>query len=111
MAYEIREYLDANSESPYRRWLNRLDAKIKARVLARIFRFELGNLGDAKSVGDGVWEARLMFGPGYRIYFGRDGSTLIILLLGGDKGSQGRDITKAKGYWQDYRSAGHVKAK
>ena len=69
---------------------------------ARILRFETGNLGDHKQVGGGVWEARLAFGPGYRVYFGRSGRELVLLLLGGDKGSQGKDINRAKEYWATY---------
>jgi putative addiction module killer protein len=68
-----------------------------------VLRFEAGNLGDHKSVGDGVWEARLDFGPGYRLYFGKDGSAMILLLNGGDKASQFRDIRTARNYWADYR--------
>jgi putative addiction module killer protein len=68
-----------------------------------VLRFEAGNLGDHKSVGGGVWEARLDFGPGYRLYFGKDGSPMILLLIGGDKASQFRDIRTAQSYWADYR--------
>ena len=75
---------------------------VKARVQARVLRFEMGNFGDHKSVGDGVCEARLVFGPGYRIYFGKDGNSLIVLLTGGDKGSQSQDISRAQGFWRAY---------
>jgi putative addiction module killer protein len=67
-----------------------------------VLRFELGNLGDYKSVGAGVWEARLAFGPGYRIYFGNDGDAVILLLVGGTKASQAKDIGRAHEFWQDY---------
>ncbi len=67
-----------------------------------MFRFETTNLGDHKSVGDGVWEARLPFGPGYRIYFGKDRGAVILLLLGGDKASQREDIRHAQRLWTDY---------
>ena len=63
---------------------------------------ELGNLGDHKTVGGGVWEARVTFGPGYRIYFGKDGHSIVVLLLGGDKGSQSQDIRRAQRSWADY---------
>jgi len=98
----VREYLDDSGRSPFRDWLTSLDQTIRARIQARILRFELGNLGDHKHVGGGVWEARLAFGPGYRVYFGKGGTELILLLLGGDKGSQRKDITRAKDYWATY---------
>jgi putative addiction module killer protein len=63
-----------------------------------------------KSVGGGVWEARLDFGPGYRLYFAKDGVAVVLLLVGGDKGSQSKDIAAAKRYWQDFREAKHGKA-
>jgi|SRR6188768_2748427 len=98
----VREYLDDNGRSPFRNWLQELDQAIKARVQARVLRFETGNLGDHKQVGDGVWEARLAFGPGYRIYFGKNGREVVLLLLGGDKGTQRKDIKEAKQYWASY---------
>ncbi len=69
---------------------------------ARVVRFETGNLGDHKGVGGGVQEARVMFGPGYRLYFGQDGATLVLLLVGGSKGTQAKDIRRAQQYWRDY---------
>ena len=66
-------------------------------------RLRLGNFGDSKSVGEGVLELRIDHGPGYRIYFGRDGSDVVILLLGGDKRSQSKDIETARVYWADYK--------
>ena len=69
-----------------------------------------GNLGDHKNVGGGVWEARLDFGPGYRLYFGKDRAAVILLLAGGDKASQSKDIAAAKHYWKDFREAKHGKA-
>ena len=98
----VREYLDDGGRSPFRDWLVKLDQTVRARVQARILRFELGNLGDHKQVGGGVWEARLDFGPGYRIYFGRSGREIVLLLLGGDKSSQRKDINRAKEYWAVY---------
>jgi putative addiction module killer protein len=98
----IREYLDDIGRSPFRQWLVGLDQVARARIQARILRFELGNLGDHKQVGGGVWEARLDFGPGYRIYFGRSGRDLVLLLVGGDKGSQRKDINLAKEFWATY---------
>jgi len=98
----VREYLDDTGRSPFRQWLLGVDHVARARIQARILRFELGNLGDHKQLGGGVWEARLDFGPGYRVYFGRSGRELVLLLLGGDKGSQRKDINLAKVYWATY---------
>jgi putative addiction module killer protein len=78
-------------------WLHGLrDIRGKAKILARLKRAEQGNLGDHRSVGDRVFEMRVDFGPGYRVYFSRMGGIVIIILVGGDKSSQSRDITKAK---------------
>lgn len=105
MKLVVREYLTGAGKSPFRAWLDTLDLSVRARVQARVFRFEMGNLGDHKSVGGGVWEARLAFGPGYRIYFGKVGGSIILLLVGGDKGSQAKDIERARRYWADYLEA------
>jgi putative addiction module killer protein len=99
----VREFIDDRGRSPFRNWLVRLDTPTRARVQARILRFELGNLGDHKPVGNGVWEARLAFGPGYRLYFGKSGQDIVLLLLGGDKRSQDQDIKKAREFWTQYR--------
>ena len=98
----VREYMEQDGRSPFREWLRRLDVPTRARIQARILRFETGNLGDHKLLGDGVWEARLAFGPGYRLYFGKSGQELVLLLLGGDKRSQTKDIERAKTYWKNY---------
>jgi putative addiction module killer protein len=74
----------------------------RKRILARIARLEQGNYGDCESVGEGVSELRLFFGPGYRVYFGEDANSVVVLLCGGDKGSQNQDIKQAKVYWQEY---------
>jgi putative addiction module killer protein len=80
-----------------------LEALARAKVTRAIARMEQGNLSNVKSVGEGVLECRINFGPGYRVYFGRDGDTLVILLTGGTKRRQQRDIDAAHGYWQDYK--------
>ena len=103
---KVREYIDKRGDSPFREWLDSLEIAIKARIQARILRVESGNLGDHKSVGAGVIELRLDFGPGYRVYFGRDGETMVLLLIGGDKGSQNRDIKKAQELWSEYLDGG-----
>lgn len=102
MAVTVREYETADGRVPFRDWLATLDRATRARVQARVFRFETGNLGDHKGVGGGVQEARLIFGPGYRIYFGQDGATLVLLLVGGSKGTQTKDIRRARQYWRGY---------
>jgi putative addiction module killer protein len=102
VAFRVVQYVDSAGQVPFRRWLTELDVAVRARIQARILRFELGNLGDHKDVGHGVWEARLDFGPGYRIYFGRRGREVILLLIGGDKKSQKSDIRRAQEYWAGY---------
>ena len=102
---EIVEYVDLNGRAPFRQWLETLrDLRAKARIDARLLRVRLGNLGDAKSVGEGVHELRVDYGPGYRVYFGLDGPRIVILLLGGEKTGQKADIKRAKGYWAIYRA-------
>ncbi len=104
---EIKIYMTADGEEPFSEWLDGLhDKKVRARIRTRLDRVRLGNLGDHKSVGEGVVELREHHGPGYRIYCGRDGDTLVVLLCGGDKGSQERDIQQAIEYWSDYRRRG-----
>ena len=80
------------------------DYTAKARVMVRMERVGLGNLGDSKAVGEGICELRIDVGPGYRVYFGQDGPSIIILLCGGSKATQGKDIEDAKRYWRDFRS-------
>jgi putative addiction module killer protein len=112
MALTVREYVAADGKNPFREWLDSLTVAVRARIQARVLRFEMDNLGDHKGVGSGVWEARVMFGPGYRIYFGKDGDSIVVLLVGGDKGSQAKDISRAQGFWGDYLWAKrHGKAK
>jgi len=102
---DIRTYLTSEAQAPFDEWLNNLkDAHTRGIIRARINRVRLGNLGDCSSVGDGVFELRIDYGSGYRVYFGQEGTQLVILLCGGDKSSQNRDIQKAKVYWADYRS-------
>ena len=110
MKLAIREYLTPQGNNPFREWLKALDMGVQARIQARVLRFESGNLGDHKNVGGGIWEARLDFGPGYRLYFGKDGAAVILLLAGGDKASQSKDIAAAKHYWKDFREAKYGKA-
>ena len=101
MKLTIRECLSADGRSYFREWLDSLAIPVRARIQARVLRFETGNLCDHKSVDEGVWEARIMFGPGYRIYFGKEGRSIILLLLGGDKSSQAGDIRNARQLWRE----------
>ncbi len=100
-------YRDKKGVEPFTKWLFGLkDATARRRILIRLRRLEQGNYGDCKPVGDGVAELRLFFGSGYRIYFGEDGDTIVIILNGGSKASQHRDIKRAKAYWKDYMHYG-----
>jgi putative addiction module killer protein len=81
------------------------DRKAKAKIRERLKRISLGNLGDYRSVGEGVFELRIDYGSGYRVYFGQIGSTIVLLLLGGDKSTQERDIRQAKEYWAEYEES------
>lgn len=100
---EIRDYLDPSGNSPFVVWFGSLNAIAAAKVTTALIRIEQGNLSNAKSVGGGVIEYRIDWGPGYRIYFGRDGDTLVILLAGGTKQRQQRDIAAAQARWTDYK--------
>ncbi len=100
---EVREYIDAVGRSPYARWFNRLNTQAAAKVAMATVRMAQGNLSNTKGVGGGVFEYRINFGPGYRIYFGKDGDTLIILLGGGTKSRQQVDIESARSLWREYR--------
>lgn len=98
-------YQTKDGKEPFTRWRKNLGDKMMiARIDRRLDRVREGNYGDYKPVGERVYELRLFFGAGYRIYFAEDGDTLILLLSGGDKGSQARDIRAAQGYWQDYQA-------
>ena len=89
---------------PFTSWYKKLrDTRGQQKILARIDRLKLGNLGDHRSVGQGVIELRIAFGPGYRVYFGQEGEEIVILLLGGDKGTQDNDIKTAKAHWESYK--------
>jgi putative addiction module killer protein len=99
VAYQTRE-----GRVPFNEWLDELDDQnAVARILARITRVRQGNLGDCKGLGEGVSELRVDYGPGYRVFLGQKGRTLVILLCGGDKRTQEKDIQRARRYWQDYK--------
>jgi putative addiction module killer protein len=100
---EIREFLDARGGSPFANWFDDLDAQAAAKVTVALARIGHGNLSNAKGVGTGVLEFRIDWGPGYRLYFGQDGDTLIILLCGGTKRRQQDDIAEAQAHWAEYK--------
>jgi putative addiction module killer protein len=100
---DIREFVDTKGRSPYAQWYDSLNAQAAAKVTTAVVRISLGNLSNVEGVGSGVFEYKLDFGPGYRIYFGKDGETLVILLGGGTKKRQQRDISAAIANWQDYK--------
>jgi len=100
----LRKYVDGRGRIPLDDWLATLrDAQGRARIQVRMDRLELGLEGDWKSVGEGVRELRIRSGPGYRVYYAWDGRDFVLLLCGGDKSSQSRDIATARDYWRDYR--------
>lgn len=99
---EVRFYVDKTGVSPYESWLGSLkDLRGKAAIDVRINRIRLANFGDCKFVGKGVYELRVRYGPGYRIYFGKIGNRVIVILSGGSKSNQGRDIKKAQTIWEN----------
>ena len=94
----------ADDRQPFAEWFADLDPVARAKVVRVIARMEQGNLANVKSVGEGVLEYKIDFGPGYRVYFGRDGDVLIVLLTGGTKKRQQRDIKSAIALWADYKA-------
>ena len=100
----LQFYQTPNGRYPFTEWFESIrDQKTRTRIRGHLTRLEVGNLGNCQSVGGGVFELRIHFGPGYRIYFGEVANTILLLLCGGDKSSQQRDIERAKTYWQDYK--------
>lgn len=100
---EITEYLDERGDSPFARWFKDIEARAAAKVTIALARMENGNFSNAKGVGKGVLEYCINYGPGYRIYFGKDGDRLVILLAGGTKQRQQQDIDAAQERWADYK--------
>ncbi|MCV6594870.1 MAG: type II toxin-antitoxin system RelE/ParE family toxin [Silicimonas sp.] len=101
--FEVIVFFSEDGASPFEDWFNNLDALAAVKVTTAIARIEAGNLGDVKPVGQGVSERRIPFGSGYRLYFGQDGETLIVLLAGGTKRRQPRDIARAQVLWAEYK--------
>jgi putative addiction module killer protein len=103
-------YETATGKEPFNDWFNGLkDRRVRAAVDARLTRIRNGNLGLCRSLGDGVWEFKFDLGPGFRIYFGQHGDSVVVLLHGGDKGTQTKDIERAKEYWRDYLKDQEIK--
>jgi putative addiction module killer protein len=101
---QINLYLTREGISPFTNWLESLkDKTMRYRIQERLDRLALGNFGDHKSVGKGVFELKFMFGSGYRVYYGEESDKIILLLCGGDKSSQKKDIKKAHEFWRDYQ--------
>src|ERR1700752_261611 len=100
---EVREFLDRSGHSPFAAWSDRLNREAAVKGAAALARIQQGNFSSAKGVGAGVYEYRIDFGPGYRIYFGKDGDRLVVLVGGGTKKRQPHDIAAAKAAWKDYK--------
>lgn len=105
MSVTVKEYLDPFGRSPYARWFNGLHAPAAAKVATALYRLDLGNFSNVKSVGAGVYECKIDFGPGYRVYFGKEGEHLIILLGGSGKKGQQAAIATANKAWAAYKRA------
>ncbi|MHB1666688.1 type II toxin-antitoxin system RelE/ParE family toxin [Thiomonas sp.] len=105
-SFELEHYVTADGLDPFAGWLSKLaDRHARARIVVRLDRVaENGNFGDCKPVGEGVWELRIDWGPGYRVYYAQAGASLVLLLIGGDKRTQQADISAARDYWRDWRS-------
>lgn len=99
----IKYYVDEAGRQPFAKFFKSIDGKAAAKVASAITRLRAGNSADSKSVGKGVSELRINWGPGYRLYYGWDGDNLVILLSGGAKKHQSKDIEKAQEYWGDYK--------
>jgi putative addiction module killer protein len=101
---ELEFFVTDSGKIPFKQWLDDLkDVSARAKIRVRLDRVRLGNLGDSRSVGGGVFELRIDYGPGYRVYFAKEGNRIILLLLGGDKATQERDIIQAKKFLNDYK--------
>jgi putative addiction module killer protein len=102
---EIERYVTADGQIPFDNWFDSIRvSKTQTIISKRLDRVRMGNLGDYRSVGGGVFELRIDYGRGYCIYFGQVGTTIVLLLCGGDKSTQIKDIRQAQEYWRDYRS-------
>jgi putative addiction module killer protein len=101
---DVREYTDPHGRSPFQQWFEDLEARAAAKVTVALARLQQGNVSNVKGVGGGVLELRIDYGPGYRVYFGKDGEHVVILLGGGTKKRQSRDIRTAQDLWTTYKA-------
>jgi|SRR6266852_1998139 putative addiction module killer protein len=101
--FELQTYVDEHGRAPFETWILELNGQAQAKVSIALSRLERGNMSNVEAVGEGVSELKLNWGPGYRVYFGRDGKRIIILLCGGTKKRQSRDIAVAKARWGSYK--------
>jgi len=102
---KIKKYVTADNNCPFETWMQKLkDKRAKAQILIRLDRIQASNFGDHKSVGNDVYELRITEGKGYRVYYAHEGNTIILLLCGGSKATQSKDIKLAKRYWSDYNA-------
>lgn len=101
---DVVEYVTTDGHSPFGKWFSQLDPQAAAKVTTALYRLEQGIFTNTKSVGKGVFEYKLDYGPGYRIYFGQDGDVLVILLIGGTKKRQTKDIKQAQFYWNNFKN-------
>jgi putative addiction module killer protein len=102
--WELQKYMTSEGGCPFDEWFFNLDAQTQARIDARLDRVSLGNFGDRKSIGEGIYELRFFFGPGYRVYYGLAGRQVVLLLVGGDKKGQNKDIQAAQRLWATYQN-------
>lgn len=100
---DLREYHDQGGVSPFCKWFDRLNAEAARRVTTALYRLGLGNFSNTKSLGAGIYECKINFGPGYRVYFAKEGELIVILLGGGAKHRQQNDIQLALDRWEDYK--------
>lgn len=112
MGIDIELYETAHGTCPYEDWFESLrEERTQVKIATRLDRFKMGNFGNCKPLGDGVAELRIDYGPGFRVYYSKGRNSIILLLCGGDKGSQDKDIEKAKEYLREYRSRGKAYGK
>jgi putative addiction module killer protein len=105
MNIEINYYKDRNGNSPYKHWLERLkEGQASLFIILQVNKLGVGLSGDSQPIGIGLSELRIHYGPGYRVYYARESKSSILILCGGKKSSQKKDISAARGYWRDYRS-------